>query len=106
MMKPAVPRPLVDGNGDTPATYTYTPNGLLATVKDAGNNVTSYTYDGYDRLERITHPDASFEGLVWDDAGRLTSRTTRAGQTITPWVRRSGPADIPDRAWPVRYPDL
>ena len=73
----------MDGNGDTPATYTYTPNGLLATVKDAGNNVTSYTYDGYDRLERITHPDSTFEGLVWDNAGRLTSRTTRAGQTIT-----------------------
>ena len=77
------PKAFVDGNGDTPATYTYTANGLLATVKDAGNNVTTYTYDGYDRLERITYPDATYEGLVWDDAGRLTSRTTRAGQTIT-----------------------
>jgi RHS repeat-associated protein len=76
------PKAWVDGNGDTPATYTYTPNGLLATVKDAGNNVTSYTYDGYDRLERITHPDGTFEALAWDAAGRLTSRTTRAGQTI------------------------
>ena len=77
------PQALVDGNGDTPATYTYTPNGLVATVKDAGNNVTSYTYDGYDRLERVTHPDSTFEGLVWDAGGRLTSRTTRAGQTIS-----------------------
>jgi RHS repeat-associated protein len=77
------PKSLVDGNGDIPATYTYTPNGLLATVKDAGNNVTTYTYDRYDRLERITYPDGTFEALVWDAARRLTSRTTRAGQAIT-----------------------
>ena len=32
------------------ATYTYTPNGKQQTVKDANGNLTTYEYDGLDRM--------------------------------------------------------
>ncbi|QCI80587.1 hypothetical protein E6W36_14970 [Hankyongella ginsenosidimutans] len=32
------------------ATYTYTPNGQRASVKDANGNLASMSYDGHDRL--------------------------------------------------------
>ncbi|MBK7162017.1 MAG: hypothetical protein IPH79_05690 [Sphingomonadales bacterium] len=35
-------------------TYTYTPNGRPATVKDANGNLAQYSYDGHDRQTRWT----------------------------------------------------
>nr|WP_309963706.1 RHS repeat domain-containing protein [Variovorax guangxiensis] len=37
-------------------TYTYTPNGNVDSVKDAKNNLTVHTYDGFDRLARTYYP--------------------------------------------------
>ena len=37
-------------------TYTYTPNGHVDSVKDAKNNLTVHTYDGFDRLARTYYP--------------------------------------------------
>jgi YD repeat-containing protein len=37
-------------------TATYTPDGQLASVRDATNNLTSYAYDGYDRRVQTTFP--------------------------------------------------
>ena len=41
----------------TYATYSYTNNGLLASLKDAKNNLTSYQYDGHDRKVKTFYPN-------------------------------------------------
>ncbi|MEM9619178.1 MAG: RHS repeat-associated core domain-containing protein [Pseudomonadota bacterium] len=61
---------------------TYTANGLVATLKDAEANTTTYTYDDLDRLTRTTFPDTSFEELTYDVGGRVTQRELRNGQDI------------------------
>ncbi|MEQ1931942.1 MAG: hypothetical protein ABL957_15625 [Parvularculaceae bacterium] len=39
-------------------TYTYTPNGAVASLKDARGYLTEYQYDGHDRLYRTCYPVA------------------------------------------------
>lgn len=46
------------------ATYTYTPNGKQASVKDANGNLSSMTYDGHDRLSRLTFPSKTTPNAV------------------------------------------
>jgi RHS repeat-associated protein len=46
----------------TERTMTYTNNGLVSTLKDAENNLTTYEYDGFDRLSKIRYPTASPKG--------------------------------------------
>lgn len=38
------------------ATYAYNPNGTVQTVLDANNNLTTYVYDGFDRLHQTQFP--------------------------------------------------
>lgn len=73
-------------------TYTYTTNGLIATVKDANNNLTTYQYDGLDRKLKTLYPDkvtantsstTDFEQYGYDNNDNLTSLTKRGGQVIT-----------------------
>jgi RHS repeat-associated protein len=70
-------------NAATERTLTYSNNGKLATLKDANSNITSYTYDGFDRLQTTTFADTSHEDLAYDANSNVTSRTNRAGQAIT-----------------------
>lgn len=74
------------------ATYSYTPNGKIKTVADANGNLTTYTYDAYDRLQKTLFPSktasgasdaADYEQLGYDSAGNLRTRRTRAGDTVT-----------------------
>lgn len=76
----------------TYASYTYTPNGLPATVKDARNNLTTYEYDGHDRTLRTRFPSPNtansssatdYEQYGYDAAGNLTSLRKRNGQSVT-----------------------
>jgi RHS repeat-associated protein len=76
----------------TYATYTYTDNGLVASVKDAKNNLTAYAYDGHDRKVKLSYPDPStantasstdYEQYGWDANANLTSLRKRSGQSIT-----------------------
>jgi RHS repeat-associated protein len=72
---------------------TYTLNGQVETEKDGEGNVTSYAYDGLDRLRRVIYPNTTkgagasnsgdYEEYVYDAAGNVTSRTLRGGGTIT-----------------------
>ncbi|HEX7076766.1 MAG TPA: hypothetical protein VF226_22225, partial [Hyphomicrobiaceae bacterium] len=41
------------------ATYTYTPNGQRQTVKDANDNLSTFEYDGFDRLLKLRFPVAT-----------------------------------------------
>lgn len=69
----------------------YNSKGLVETVTDALGNVTKYEYDTFDRLQKITYPDANgaqgslsaddFETINYDGAGRISTYTTRKGAT-------------------------
>nr|WP_319397160.1 RHS repeat-associated core domain-containing protein [uncultured Desulfobacter sp.] len=74
---------VIDAKSQTARQITYTAGGLKETETDANGNTTQYTYDGFNRPDRTTYPDTSYESYAWDDAGNLTSRLTRAGQTIS-----------------------
>ncbi|MDA8248906.1 MAG: DUF6531 domain-containing protein [Rhodospirillales bacterium] len=66
--------------------YAYTPNGHLASVTDGhapSGNVTTFAYDGLDRLATTTYPDGSTESLTYDANNNVLTKTTRAGATIT-----------------------
>lgn len=65
-------------------TYTYTDNGKLSTLKDARNNTTTYTFDGHDRADKTTYPDATYEQVTSRDGNSnpLTVRT-RSAATVT-----------------------
>lgn len=43
-------------------TYTYTPDGQQKTLKDADGNLTTYTYDGFDRLVAWAFPSKTVTG--------------------------------------------
>ncbi|MCX8477456.1 MAG: hypothetical protein MT490_16830, partial [Sphingomonas sp.] len=70
----------------------YTNNGQLASVKDGENNLTTYEYDGFDRLLKTRYPvttvaagtssTTDYEQLGYDAASNVTSRRLRDGQTI------------------------
>ncbi len=61
----------------------YTPNGLMGSLTDANGNLTSYGYDGFDRLQRTTYSGGSFEQLGYDANSNVTSRRMRDGQVIS-----------------------
>jgi len=78
---------LQQGVGTTDAsnerTATYNPNGTIASLTDATNNVTSYTYDGFDRLTKTTYPGGSADQTTaFDNNGNPTVKVNRAGQSI------------------------
>lgn len=74
------------------ARYTYLLNGQRLSVRDANNNRSEYTYDGFDRLSRITFPPATlganavnaadFESYGYDANGNRTSLRLRSGESI------------------------
>jgi len=72
-------------------TYTYSPNGKIRTLADGKNNLTTYTYDGFDRLTLTQYPSpttagssntSDYEQLGYDAAGNVTSRRLRDGTSI------------------------
>ncbi len=91
----------------TYATTAYRPNGQAQSVKDAKNNLTTYEYDGHDRLLKLRHPDKAtantssstdYEQYAYDANGNLTSRRTRAAQTIV--VGYDGLNRVVSRSYP------
>lgn len=75
------------------ATYTYSLNGKQKTVKDANGNLTTYEYDGFDRLSKLRFPVATlgagtssttdYEQYGYDAVGNRTSLRKRDGKSIT-----------------------
>lgn len=64
-------------------TRTYTVNGNLSTVKDARNFITTYQYDGFDRLSKVIYPDATYEQYTYDATGNVLTFRTRGSKIIT-----------------------
>jgi RHS repeat-associated protein len=74
------------------ASYTYTPNGQVATLKDAHGNLTAYQYDGFDRRVKQQYPDPTapntssstdVEQYAYDENGNLINLVRRGGQAIS-----------------------
>ena len=74
------------------ATYYYTANGNVDSVKDAKSNLTVYAYDGFDRLARTYYPlpstpnysnSADYEETSYDANGRATALRKRGGQSVS-----------------------
>ena len=73
-------------------TVTYSSNGKTATVKDAEGNLTTYEYDGFDRLKKTRYPvttaganassTTDYEQLSYDANSNVTQRRLRDGGTI------------------------
>ncbi|HYD86271.1 MAG TPA: RHS repeat-associated core domain-containing protein [Vitreimonas sp.] len=73
------------------ATQTWTPNNMMATLLDANGNLTTYEYDGFDRLRKIRFPNASgagssatdYEQYTYDAASNVTQDRRRDGATVS-----------------------
>ncbi|MEV0065661.1 polymorphic toxin-type HINT domain-containing protein [Amycolatopsis sp. NPDC050768] len=64
-------------------TYTYAPNGQLATVTDAtGKNTWTTTYDLHARKVSATDPDTGTTTYTYDDADQLTTSTDAQHRTL------------------------
>ena len=72
-------------------TSTFTTNGQTASVKDGNGNLTSYVYDGHDRLSQTKYPSKTvsgtssttdYEQLTYDPGGNILTRRLRDGQVI------------------------
>ncbi|MHA7602601.1 DUF6531 domain-containing protein, partial [Alicycliphilus sp. T452] len=88
----SVKRAVGSAVAQTYAIYTYTSNGLVASVQDARNNLTAYAYDGHDRKVRLSYPEpgtagtastTDYEEYGYDANANLTSVRKRSGQSIT-----------------------
>ena len=73
------------------ATYTYTDNGKVETVADANGQLTTYEYDGFDRLTRTIFPSKTMraesdenddELYAYDANGNRTQLTKRDGRVL------------------------
>lgn len=75
---------VTDSAGIVGVTQAYTDNGLLASVTDARSNVTSYSFDGFDRPKRTTYPNTTYEEVTTYDAnGNALVVRLRDAATIT-----------------------
>ena len=81
-----VARKLTSSTQVTEQTFTYSSNGLVATLADAGNNLTTYVYDGFDRVYRIRFPNPSSGGSSTTDYEQYTYD---AASNVTQVRRRS-----------------
>lgn len=70
------------------ATTAYTQNGKTASVADANGNLTTYQYDGFDRLKKMLFPSKTTAGVsssndieeyVYDAGGNVVQKKTRRG---------------------------
>jgi RHS repeat-associated protein len=64
-------------------TYTYTDNGKQKTLKDANGNLTTYTYDGFDRLAAWAFPSKTATGSSAPcTIGTIAEATDGFGNTV------------------------
>jgi RHS repeat-associated protein len=69
----------------TYATYVYAPDGEKQSVTDADGptHITTYSYDGFNRLIQTLYPDGTSEQVTLYDAnGNVKTRVNRAGQSF------------------------
>jgi RHS repeat-associated protein len=74
------------------AAYTYTANGQLRTLKDGENNLSTFSYDEYDRASKLEYPvqtkganasnPSDYEQLTYDTRSNVTALRLRDGTSI------------------------
>jgi YD repeat-containing protein len=73
------------------AATTYRNNGQVETLTDGEGNMTTYAYDGHDRLKQTLYPSPTTDGvssttdyeeLTYDAGGNVTSARMRDGKVI------------------------
>ncbi|MBV1928596.1 MAG: hypothetical protein KUG81_03690 [Gammaproteobacteria bacterium] len=74
---------LVNGSPVVVRTNTYTTNGKPDTVTDGEGSTTNYDYDDFDRLNKTSYNDGTFDLSVYDPAGNVTAITTRQGDQVS-----------------------
>jgi len=75
---------VTDSSSVVAMTKTYSDNGLIASTKDSRNNLTTHSYDGFDRPLRRTFPDATYiEIQSYDANSNALVKRHRNGSTIT-----------------------
>lgn len=72
--------------------FTYTPNGMRATLRDGQGNLSTFEYDGYDRLSRLRYPipapgsgmssTIDFEAYAYDANDNLVTHRLRNGSVV------------------------
>ena len=60
-----------------------TPDLIRGSLTDGNSHALTYTYDGFDRLSKITYPNTKFESFSYDNNGNVLVKTARSGNTIT-----------------------
>ncbi len=72
-------------------TQTYTDDGLRSTAADGAGHLSTFEYDGFDRLHKLRYPDPTngtvssttvFDLYTYDNASNLTQLQRRDGTTI------------------------
>lgn len=63
--------------------YTYDPQGHMATMRDAVNNVWSWSYDALGRLTEAVDPDAGTSRSTYDLAGNVLTSTDGRGVVLS-----------------------
>jgi len=91
----------------TSESESYTANGQVAAVVDGENNLTSYDYDGFDRLSVTYYPSPAkgagaanggdYEQLTYNANGNVTSRRLRDGNAINYGYDNLGRLILKDR---------
>ncbi len=69
-------------DGTHSVTYTYTPDGKVATMTDA-SGTTTYTYDNDDRLASYQNGEGATVSYTYDGDGNVTSVVYPNGKTVT-----------------------
>lgn len=72
-----------NGVGDVTTSYTYTPTGQPATIKDTVGNTWSYNYDLQGRRISQSDPDTGTSTTSYDQLGRVATTTDARGQTLS-----------------------
>jgi RHS repeat-associated protein len=74
---------IIDPNSVVTDFRTFTANGKLASIKDSRNNTTQYTWDGFDRANKTSYADTTFEqNSSYDANGNVLTYLTRSGNSI------------------------
>lgn len=80
------------GSGDAiTESVTYTDNGQPETLTDGKGNVSTFVYDGFDRMTRLRYPNPSgggssttdYENYTYDAASNVLTYRTRGGDVFT-----------------------